>query len=626
MSHLNDSIKTPIVYLYNEAGNLLTSSMEGLDLGIVDFTYEYDDEEEELCTIKIQAKHHDAIDSLNIRRNAILSARWGYIGGPLSNQVKVAVRDIASKYGTNIIYSEYKCTDLTTFLKLNRSEDIRTMSIIDYLDNYASRSVNIVIQSGPDVIYKQGISMPAPAIYTMEASSINPSVFNPMMKYTQGGKPYLPKPERLGGNKPGMWYTDIGNDIKKYLEQDRDMISINRSPYNVLQEYLNTCPQGPWFITGRGDTLFIHNRNLGNNLYKNYIYAGESGELMDFTAETKYENFEKQKISSLTLDPISKGTESIDIYLNRLSTQKSFKEIVGEYKTLTEEERANQIKDFIIAYHDYKMNEIQVEAFKAFTRANPNISNYQDAQIAFNTSLDRRGMSFDEDSGVLAKKAYGEYILVPEGKMNVSPLKGYMGKVLVYSIPIEDPLDAENEQSNILRKLEMETEEANIIVEGDPNLMSEMVVGVLNIQKTHEGRYYIKKCSHNITEQGYRTSLETLKVKDSAIIKSLKTKSEIEKSKENEISMKLPEFFLKQEQIFKRWNVQVTFNELYGGYEYGKTGTGGYKTKRVDTLDSILAREDINTDQKWAVIKKYLEDPKYQVYFNERPITNPKDR
>ena len=635
MSDLNDSIKTPIVYLYNESGELLASSIEGLELGVVDFNYEYDDEEEDICTIKIQAKNHDAIDNLNIRRNAVLIVKWGYVGGPLSNSARVAVRDIASKYGTNNIYTEYKCTDLTTALKYINVQDVRTMSLLDYLDNYASRSMKIVIQSGPDVIYKQGIqnqittreeedTQRIQMLYTSKDSGPIPP-FDPFVTPLMNGvKPSLPMPNPNNIIERGTWYADAENDIKKYFEKERDIISVNRSPYNVLQETLNSCPQGPWFITGRGNTLLIHNRNLGNNLYKNYEYAGEHGELLDFTAETKYDNFEKQKISSTNMDPSSKGIANLDSYLNRLNSQRTFPEIIQD-KSISQEERDRQLRDFIIGYHDYKMFEIKINTFRAYAMANPNISNYQDAQISFSEAERNGDVSFDEDSGILAKKAYTDVIYVPEGKVNTSPLRGYMGKVIIYSIPVDDPIDTENEQNNTLRKLEMETEEANIIIEGDPYIKSEMVIGILNVQKTHEGKYYIKKCGHNITEQGYRTTLETLKVKDSAVIKSLKAQSEIEKAQDGAISMKLPEFFLKQEKAFNRWKIKIVFKELVGGYEYAKVGTGGYQEKQVDTLDSILTQPDLNTDEQYSVIKKYIDDPRYKVYIEDRPITDPKD-
>jgi len=614
MSNLNDLIKSPVVYLFNSSGTLLTNIFGKMGLGVVEFTYEYDDEEEDKCTIKIQATNCEVLDTLNISRNDILKVQWGYLTGPLGPLATVGVRDILSKDGPNIIYTELKCTDLTNHLKNMRPADVRTMSLIDYISDYVSRSANVVIRSGTDIIYKQPLNNPNKGGFKFyeDQSGVNPAVYNPFfIKPMQGWKATLSSVSSSTESIKGTWFTDANNKVKAYFERDIDMISVNRSPYNVITEYLSACPLGPWFVTGRADTLLIHNRNLGNPIYKNYAYAQENGELIDFTAETKYESFEKQAVVATDLDPRTKNLKGYESFINRLAIQRNFKEIV-EDTLITEEERDRQLKEFIILSHDPYL--VQIQRFESFTEAeywvNNNISDFLPKQ---------------EDQLLDMKKAFSKMFLVPEGQINKSPWQHHLGSVVVFSIPVDNPGDLANEQTNTLRKLEMETEEANIILEGDPNLMSEQVIGIHKVQKVHIGNYYIKKCQHTISEMGYKTTIEALKVKNNAIIKNYTTDSGVEKSVEDEISLKLPILYSRQEELFKKWNVVVKFQVLSvsGNVTVPGTSIDLYVSK---TLDDILERNDINDDDKLIKIKSYLKNPLYEIKYNERIGYSYKDR
>ena len=617
MSNLNDPIKTPVVYLYNATGTLLASTIEKLALGIVEFSYEYNDEEEDKCLIKIQAKNANAIDALDIGRNDVLKLKWGYLKGPLSPMVTVAVRDISSKYGPNIIYTEYECNDLTNYLKLVRSEDIRTMSLIQYLDDYATKQVNVVIQSGTDVIYKQALKDPnkAKVRFLEFMSEANPIIFDPFYKYLRGEKLTLPQPSPTEVSAMGHWYVNPDNEIRKYFEKDIDMVSTNRSPYTVVAEYLNSCPYGPWYITGRGNTLFIHNRNLGNEIFKVYSYAAEPGDLMDFTAETKYDSFEKQRITSTGMDPYTKSAVSMESYLTRLSTQQPIKEILQNTK-ISKEERQKLIKEFVYFYHTgFKLNKIGVNIYNTFTNRNPWEDNYLD-----------RGIPYNEDQYITAQKSLVDVIYVAEGERNDSPLKKYAGQVIIYSMPADSMEDIQTEEENTLRKLEMETEEATMIVEGDPYLMSEFVVGVNNVQKAHQGNYYIKKCEHSITEMGYKTTLETLKVKTKAIIRRLITEGGIEATeKENEVALKLRDYFIRQQEIFKKWDIKVKVPIFTASGNVTVPGTS-IDLSLYKTLEDILEDKTKNQDQQIEIINRLFYSPGLDVSYTERDIYSPEVR
>jgi hypothetical protein len=564
-----------------------------MDLGIVEFTYNYDDEEEDKCTIKIQASNHGSIDALNISRNSVLKVKWGYIGGPLSPLASIAVRDIKSKYGPNIIYTEYQCTDLTAFLRLVRAQDIRKMSLVQFISFYAANTVNIVIQSGNDVIYKKFINLRPEVeeriILTPNGLlSINPEVdlifpFNPIERPVNGKRELT-----VSGEDLGEWYESAKwADIKKFFEKEIDMVSINRSPYTIIEEYLQTCPYGPWFITGRGNTLLIHNRNMGNKVYREYSYAKEPGYLMDFTPETKYDSFEKQVISNTSMDPKTGITSNFEAYLERLANAKSFKDII-EDKTVIKEERQKLIQEFILNYIAFKKSGVKRVVYDVKTGSYGYETNYTDNNI--NPNISRADY---------AAKANEQYIILREGQPNFTPFQIDVGSVVLYCYPLDTPEDSAHRDDNTFRKLQMETEEADIIVEGDPWLMSEHVLAISNVQLAHIGKYYIKKCEHNITQMGYRTSLETTRVKDEAIVKSLRTDYNSKIAQEE-----IKNIYHKQQRVFANWDIIITFNILVPSYGLAKVGTREYKQNSV-TFDEMLLTN--NPDILATQLNEYVE-------------------
>ena len=69
---------------------------------------------------------------------------------------------------------------------------------------------------------------------------------------------------------------------------------------------MQLAPQGPWFVSGRDNNLYIHNRNLGGSTYRIYPYGKEPGYLIDFSPETKYEAFSKTQSAILVWTPFLK--------------------------------------------------------------------------------------------------------------------------------------------------------------------------------------------------------------------------------------------------------------------------------------------------------------------------------
>ena len=523
MADLNDPLKAVFIAVYDMVGNQLASSVEEGDLSVVSVRYKYDDEDDDTCTIKFQMSNPKSLDILKIVRGTKLQVIWGYLNNPVSPTTTVVVRDMTSKYGSNIIYTELECTDYLTYLKVARSPDVAEGSVVEFIKAQVYGRYNIVIKDRGNRVYSQSkriegeeydelIQVTAPENWPRFAGNV---MFDPL-----DDNPSDDIETFLVKDDPGIgrWYVGEAHPLREYLEKNNKIPTSNRSIFVVLQDLMKTCPNGPWFVTGRGGTLLIHNRDLGRTIYKAYKYMDEPGSLIDFTPKTKFENFDKQMISYAGMDPKDRRNFFIDDYRIALTTQRNPKEIL-EDKKITPEEKAIELKEY---------TQLRLRGYATF--------GHEAREGAF---FDPGGPSqlflpgkFDEPyikkPGFIGP-AVADHSRVENPDPMVRKEEGGFDpeihdqilRAIWYTFPLLTFNEAVNQTNNRQRQLAMDKEEAKIILEGDPWIMSEHTIRITNVHSQHEGHYYIKKCEHIVTNQGYKTQLDCLKVVPEAKIKTL---------------------------------------------------------------------------------------------------------
>jgi len=114
MADSRDPIKTPVVHIFNSSGEEIINSLGINGLSVVELKYNFDDEDDDECSIKLRANNPSVLDGTTIKYGSRLIVQWGYIGGPLSSKAVVVVRDIQTKYGNNVILGTG--TDFQLFL------------------------------------------------------------------------------------------------------------------------------------------------------------------------------------------------------------------------------------------------------------------------------------------------------------------------------------------------------------------------------------------------------------------------------------------------------------------------------------------------------------------------------
>jgi len=152
--------------------------------------------------------------------------------------------------------------------------------------------------------------------------------------------------------------------------------------------------------------------------------------------------------------------------------------------------------------------------------------------------------------------------------------------------------------NNKQRGLAMEKEEADIIIEGDPHIKSEYTIRVTNVHEQHEGHYYIKKCRHQLTEQGYKTTLECLKVVPDSIMTTVGNISRDEYDALDDLTKEDFDKQYKREQLLFGPNLSISY--LRDKTTYQTTGPG--------MITTIEGGETITISIEDVYSGKYTED------------------
>lgn len=523
MDDSRTAIKTPVVYIFNHAGEELTSSLGVNGLSVVELKYTYDDEDDDICELKLRAESPGVLDGTTITYGSRLLVQWGYIGGPLSQRALVVVRDIQTKYGNNVIWVSLECTDYTTYLKTARGDDAEEYSILEYLENKCTTergfSYKVVIKQFGDVVYKQGKIKKGSEDEGWGATRLA-WYFN-FDPFKDGFQLKLKKvPTKEGNSKvpsSGELYSNIKPELEQFLLKKRNFTDANRSPYQVLSDIFRYAPFGPWYVSGRGDTIKIHNRNIFDRAFLDLNYQQEPGLLQDITITSKYEAFEQRTVSSPHLNPEDKIAYYEDVYIKELQDVKSIDKILLN-QVMTEKQKKEELKKFISLFRASK--DYRVERMMAF-------SGYQGAFVQGNIRTrdpnDLTGDNFQQTYGSEDIPLHGGDTLQhgvmkdfgPEGLIydpNYTPEWQNVAPFFVYLLPGATIDETRDMMDNIARELEMDKVEAKMIIEGDPRIMSEAVVRVGNIQKIHVGEYYLKKVEHTVTAKGYKVTMDAFKV------------------------------------------------------------------------------------------------------------------
>lgn len=587
MTFQRNPAKVISVEVLDYSGQILATSDSKNDVSITKFQYEFDDEEPDTCKIFLRTSKIKYLDALPIGRGKELYIRWGYSTNPKTNYATVKIRDHETNHASNGITSTLICSDLATFISNTRSDQSGDISIIDYIiENFYGKYRVIIKDANKSVWAMDLVNLSdlekIQLIAVEDMPPIDPFYIADSFYEAPEGARYVREPEKGSGSF--HWYQS--GALKEYLEKDRVVSGSNRSIKTYLMDVMRNAPKGPWYITTRGKTLLIHNRDFVNrpirlyeyekdSSYKENLNYGEDG-LISFKAKTKYDNFEKNTVTHEFYDPDKKSFYSYETYLDELFSMAHFNDKFNDKKVSNKEfeEWFNSWLDLMKAYEKWGAT------------ATPFTAYIYDGEV--------KQIFLKEENQLYGKSPFYKELkkdnISNEGYVPPYYRKGYdevtddlYMRGTIYSVPIEGY--STNERNNFIeneaRALEMDKEEATIIVEGDPVLQTGMRVQINNVFRQHAGLYYIKKCKHDITNMGYKTTMECLKVLST---NRLRTAGAVKKAVEDErgnIDAVYDKQYAKEQKLFgnpiilvKSAEIQVTGSPTVpGATSYTRTIT-----------------------------------------------------
>jgi len=618
MPNLKGIVDTVRIIVADDAGNILATSDRGGDVSVISFTYTFDDEDPDECQIKLQTKDPVAFDSISIGRSSRLQVSWGYIGGPMVASTIVVVRDLESKYGAETINTTLVCSDLLFYLNTTRAQEADMVSTIDHIKNqFFGRYKVIIKDSGKPIwvldFYKEEkrieythydvIPTDPFDVYPFELEETTDPISLvdpvPLRSPVYGPSRLNSLDVKVSGMRDG-WYVGPENEIRAWLEKSRGVLEGNRSQMTVIRDLLKECPKGPWYVTGRGQTLLIHNRDFINAPIRVYSYQKEPGHLIDFTAKTKYDQFEKNSVSHEMYDPEHKIFYEQGAYLDELFSMVSFKEKF-EDRSLTEKEFKAWLEEWVNllqAYEKWQTTRVGISIYGDSLELDKTVYIKESAPSPYLTSVQHRKLLRTSEEPHLPPDILNDNTAVkyPSPYFHEVVYRGF-----IYSRPLEFIEDRGNFIANQKREMEMEKEEAKIIVVGDPFLQSQLRVQIANVHYQHKGLYYIKKCEHEITHQGYKTTLSCVKVLSTNRLRVGDSQESIKiVDGEEKPKVEIEKQFAKEEELFGKpirievvEDPQITTNVTGPGYgvsmDFGQSKPG---SRKVHTIQEEMAKEN----------------------------------
>lgn len=608
MKDLNTPLKTPFISVFNRAGERIADNFGLGDITVVSVRYKFDDEDDDICTIKMQMSDPEALDLLNIKRGTELRVVWGYLNNIASPPATVVVRDMTSDYGPNVIYTDLECTDYLTYLKIFRSAEIDALSLIDYISSLRYGKYNIKIKDRNKTIYWQ---------YRRDKE--DEERFREFIQKLENIQAYTildfvetPSNDVIAG----LWAEDIIPDdpVKEYFEkEDINIVTAGKSQFVVIQDLLKKCPNGPWFVTGRGNWLIIHNRNLSGSINRSYKYNDENGQLISFKAKTKFENFERQSISYAGMDGSDRKNFFVDDYRKALLNQRSIKEIL-EDKEITVDEKKKEVKGFIDLYKGGYTTFRTKKTEGGFVKHGDDyyfVYGRYDSPI-LKTEVDGYAVR-DQTNVSFDQMPPGMFPPDNTGKIDIEQ---EILRAAWYTFPLLSYDEMVNVTTNRERELAQQKEEGKMIVEGDPYLQDQQRIAIYNVHSQHEGIYYIKKCEHIITASGYKTELDCLKVTSDATINTLGTITQ-ETFEEGELTDEQLKIY-KREQMLYGYDVVVSSEKYIGERHFVQTDAN-FAEPVISEYEGLTIRFSDLFNDKYKYTTETWVDKLFEVYEGKDP-------
>ena len=447
-------IKSPIVYIFDSSGSSLIRNTRGIAVGMLvsDFTYVFDEEEDDECNIVFQTDDRYLPDSISLQEDCVIVVRWGYIGLPLSQPRKLCIRDTKTRYKDTGIEFELECTDMVSYLKNEKDKETKAEQFLDYLKNKTKDRFNLHIEVRNETV---GFREPA------------------FVETGENGDAFI---------KSAIDNTSFLQHIRKELIVDQ----AGKTTWNIIGEELEKAPDGPYMMDGRDDTLTIKNRDFNQAPIRHYKYNFDDPRLLEFIVETDHQNSDKEIAEATYIDPDTGEQAAVKV----------IKE--GERKEVF----SQKLQQIAEGYHEENYKNLEDLYLKGVVEDFENNMNGPDTPVDMSYSVSHR-----VDRSTPAFVEVGQpFISAAVDATNVVETFRIPG--LLMETWFADMEFIKEAILNEIKDKEHKRVIANVTVEGDPLIPVSKTVMMYSVANKHKGVWYIAKTRHRISKgNGYVTEM-----------------------------------------------------------------------------------------------------------------------
>lgn len=501
-----------------------------LSIFVESFEYQYDEEGDDVCKLEIKSESREEPDQIQWHEKTELKIIWGWIQGEISNARKVYIQQITWKFEKEYVSASIEATDKAVSLKYSDSREVHTDTSLPglaykmalkhklkaVLELDGQTPIEFIIPSKPGEYFNEYLIRNNTALVLRGVKSISgqagiDSLFKPQQVLItknisdQISNPKNKKPIDLNTLTKTSEIDSIPRDSSAADTHTRFSVKpgdfriydnapqANKTDAQMLNEYAMKENNGPYLVDTRDDEIVIRKRNFNQTPYKQYLYGGDVGDLVEFIPMTKVRSH-KQKSGNVGFsnwNPLNKTTFS-----GNANGADDLDTTLGVFKDM------------------FRFYSPAIKAGAGATTSDP-------MKPKFSIPFTGPGSTIANQAEIINNRsdATGVHNLVPiftpftiDDKVSAlrKTIEGAIESLNnnTYDATGTNAVDAWNQANNARRSNELKMNPAQASIYGDPNLKVGLLITVMGISKKFSGNYYIAKATHKIDHSGYMTSLE----------------------------------------------------------------------------------------------------------------------
>lgn len=349
--------RIPTVRLTTPTG--LEICPDGSNIRLTMFDCKWKDDGKDDIELGFESRNVALLHSCGFVYEGLVYMSFGYTDGNMSDTIPYIIRDVTRKYtekglSTNITLSslssplDIMSPDSDAIMDENETdeygpqEDNQTTTImqspLEYIMGVCGENLELVITHKGKVGFKSN--------KVKKGNGYIPPQFvwdsyNVIVRFLGGGSkaPYAPgmDPDEqvyLGPYRDNSILErpeedkkvtakdlgDLPDSVKEFLLTPRIINTTANKIMAVINQILSFMPEGPWYVTRRGNLFLIHGRGITGNHQRQFNFYSDDNTILNCTIKYNADDLDKDKAESSGQDPTLRTVSKVVQYNTALKT------------------------------------------------------------------------------------------------------------------------------------------------------------------------------------------------------------------------------------------------------------------------------------------------------------------